>query len=92
MPRPFKKTYADKIPNWVEQMEKDGKSKEDIKHALALKSEKYIDKYGNKSRVGMVIDMYSTGDVKKTESMKVKPSYSGSMQPKDSNCLVGVFD
>ena len=79
LPKPFKKTYVDKIPNWVDQMEKDGKSKEDIKQALTLKSEKYIDKYGNKSRVGMVIDMYSTEDPQKNESMKVKPSYSGSV-------------
>mmetsp|Transcript_56957 Transcript_56957/g.78312 ORF Transcript_56957/g.78312 Transcript_56957/m.78312 type:complete len:102 (+) Transcript_56957:1305-1610(+) len=89
MPKPFKKTFVDKIPNWVQRMEEEGKSQEEIKDHLAMKSSKYIDKYGNKSQVGMIIDMYNHVDPKKVDAMQVKPSYNATTVNKD---LLREFD
>ena len=58
-PKPFKKTYVDKIPEWVEKLRKEGKSDEEIKAAIRGKELKYISKWGNKSKVGAIINEYN---------------------------------
>lgn len=70
-------------------MQDEGKSQEEIKEQLTLKSNKYIDKYGNKSQVGMIIDMYNHVDPTKVDAMQVKPSYNSQAVNKD---LLGEFD
>ena len=45
----------DKLPDWIETFKKDGKSDEEIEKLLQEKKAKYVDKWGNKSRVGILL-------------------------------------
>lgn len=43
------------MPEWLNKWESDGKSPEEIQKLFNEKRDKYIDKWGNKSRVGSFI-------------------------------------
>lgn len=58
-PKPFKKTYVDKIPEWVEKARQDGKTDDEIRDMIRGKELKYISKWGNKSKVGAIINEYN---------------------------------
>ena len=51
-PKPFKNTFADKVPIWIEEMVRQGKSREEITAFLESKTERYVHKWGNSSKVG----------------------------------------
>ena len=59
VPKPFKKTYVDKIPEWIDTCKQDGKSEQEILQMLRQKEIKYISKWGNKSKVGAIINDYN---------------------------------
>ena len=57
MPKAYKKTLVDKMPDWVTKMKEQGHTDEEIKQFLAQKTEKHINKHSNKSRIGLILDM-----------------------------------
>ena len=54
-------SYADKMPDWIEQHKTDGLTELEINDMLKEKAKKYIDKWGNKSKVGNLINSYDDG-------------------------------
>ena len=46
----------DKIPPLIERLRNDGKSDEEIQQALNEKKIKSIEKYGNKSKIGLILN------------------------------------
>lgn len=58
MPKPFKKTYVDKLPEWVEKFKAEGLKDAEIAEIIKGKTHKYVDKWGNKSKVGALINSY----------------------------------
>lgn len=59
MPKPFKKTYADKMPEWIIKFRQEGLSDTEINDILKGKANKYINKWGNCSKVGILINNYN---------------------------------
>ena len=47
---------ADKIPVLIEQLKKEGKSDAEIKEILANKKIHSVEKYGNKSKIGLLFE------------------------------------
>jgi len=59
VPKPYKKTYADKLPEWVTKFRQEGLSDAEINDVLKGKESRYINKWGNSSRVGVLINNYN---------------------------------
>jgi len=59
VPRPFKKTLVDKMPDWIEKYRSEGLEDAEIDQILKEKQHKYIEKWGNKSRVGVLLNSYN---------------------------------
>ena len=62
LPKPFKKTFYDKMPEWFDQYKANGMSETQIKERLQGKTEKYIGKWGNTSKVGLLINSSDDND------------------------------
>ena len=56
IPTEFKKTLPDKIQIMKNSLIEEGRSPEQIKQAVETKKIKTIEKYGNRSKVGMILD------------------------------------
>ena len=50
-------SLADKIPNLIEKLKQEGKDDGAIRDALDEKKVLSVEKYGNKSKVGLILDM-----------------------------------
>mmetsp|Transcript_5777 Transcript_5777/g.9900 ORF Transcript_5777/g.9900 Transcript_5777/m.9900 type:complete len:256 (-) Transcript_5777:30-797(-) len=59
IPKDFKRTLGDKIPELIEKMRGEGRSEKEIREAVQAKKSKSVEKYGNKSKVGLVLDMHN---------------------------------
>lgn len=57
IPKEFKKSLADKIPNLIEKLKKEGKDESSIQDMIEQKKINQVEKYGNKSKVGLILDM-----------------------------------
>lgn len=73
IPRAFKLTLTDKMPEWVQKMRDEGMSDDQIKTAINSKQQAYIDKWGNKSRVGILLGDYNDEIVQKTKLQVKSP-------------------
>lgn len=60
IPKPFKKTLVDKMPTWTEKLKEEGMTDREVKEVIDGKIQKYIDKWGLKSRVGILLNSYNT--------------------------------
>ena len=47
------------MPLWVEKLKQEGMTEEQIKEVIDGKTQKYIQKWGNKSRVGILLSNYN---------------------------------
>ena len=61
MPKPFKKTLTDKLPEWEDKFRAEGLQEADIQKILKGKNEKYVGKWGNTSKVGIIINSMDDG-------------------------------
>mmetsp|Transcript_12175 Transcript_12175/g.16514 ORF Transcript_12175/g.16514 Transcript_12175/m.16514 type:complete len:94 (+) Transcript_12175:1140-1421(+) len=59
MPKPYKKTYADKLPEWISRFRAEGVTDTEINEILKGKAHKYKGKWGNASKVGILINNYN---------------------------------
>ena len=50
--------YTDKLPEWVEKFRAEGLKDPEIDEIIKGKAEKYINKWGNTSKVGILINAY----------------------------------
>ena len=50
--------YTDKLPEWVEKFRAEGLQDAEIEAIIKGKSEKYNGKWGNTSKVGILINAY----------------------------------
>lgn len=50
--------YYDKVPDWIDRFRAEGLSENEIKEILRGKTEKYIGKWGNTSKVGILINAF----------------------------------
>ena len=53
-------SFSDKLPEWIVKFKQEGISDQEIAEIIKGKTEKYIGKWGNKSKVGMLIKTYDT--------------------------------
>ena len=51
--------YADKMPDWYKKFRDEGKNEDEIAELIDKKREKYVEKWGNKSRVGVLLNSYN---------------------------------
>ena len=51
--------YVDKMPDWYAKFRAEGKDEDEIAEIINQKKEKYVDKWGNKSRVGVLLNSYN---------------------------------
>ena len=51
-------SYTDKLPEWVEKFRAEGLKDAEIEEIIKGKTEKYIGKWGNTSKVGILINAY----------------------------------
>jgi len=70
MPKPFKKTFSDKLPEWIGKFRDEGLKDDEISEILKGKASKYINKWGNASKVGILINNYNN---QKNEQLAMKP-------------------
>jgi hypothetical protein len=59
--RLFLYRLVDKLPDWIESFKKEGKTDAEIDQLLQDKKAKYVDKWGNKSRVGILMSDHNAG-------------------------------
>ena len=50
--------YTDKLPEWIEKFRAEGLKDSEIDEIIKGKAEKYINKWGNTSKVGILINAY----------------------------------
>lgn len=60
VPKPFKKTFEDKLPEWIDKFRQEGVSDAEINEIIKGKTAKYIGKWGNTSKVGVLINNYNS--------------------------------
>ena len=48
--------YVDKLPDWILKYKQEGKTDAEIDVIIKGKTSKYVDKWGNKSKVGALIN------------------------------------
>ena len=53
-------SYTDKLPEWIEKFRSEGLKDEEISEILKGKEEKYVTKWGNNSKVGLLINHYAS--------------------------------
>ena len=53
-------SFSDKLPEWIVKFKQEGISDQEIAEIIKGKTEKYIGKWDNKSKVGMLINSYDT--------------------------------
>lgn len=53
------KSYADKMPEWITKFRTEGLSDAEINDIMKGKASKYINKWGNSSKVGILINNYN---------------------------------
>ena len=51
-------SYTDKLPEWIEKFRAEGLKDAEIEEILKGKTDKYIGKWGNTSKVGILINAY----------------------------------
>ena len=51
-------SYTDKIPEWINKFRAEGLKEAEIQEILRGKTERYIGKWGNTSKVGILINAY----------------------------------
>ena len=51
--------YVDKMPDWYKKFRDEGKNEDEIAELIDKKREKYVEKWGNKSRVGVLLNSYN---------------------------------
>ena len=51
-------SYTDKLPEWIEKFRAEGLKDVEIEEIIKGKTEKYIGKWGNTSKVGILINAY----------------------------------
>lgn len=56
IPKDFKKNLAEKIPIMMEQLKSQGLNEEEITRAILEKRAQSIEKYGNKSKIGLLLE------------------------------------
>lgn len=56
IPVQYKKSLAEKIPLMVDRLKEEGANEDQIKQAIFAKKIKSIEKYGNRSKVGMLMN------------------------------------
>lgn len=69
-PKPFKKTYEDKIPDWIARYRGEGMKDEEIAQILFEKERKYVNKWGNRSKVGGLLNS-ALDDPEIVETVKI---------------------
>lgn len=52
-------SYVDKMPDWYAKFRAEGKSEDEIAEIIDMKKSKYVEKWGNKSRVGVLLNSYN---------------------------------
>lgn len=70
-PKPFKKTYEDKIPEWIQLCRTEGKKDDEIAQLLFEKERKYVNKWGNRSQIGGLMNP-AMDDAELAETVKVR--------------------
>ena len=81
VPKPFKKTFVDKIPEWIEKCKEEGKDLDQTKDMLRQKELKYIEKWGNKSRVGAIINNYNIESLNTALEARAQPQSMTCLSP-----------
>ena len=66
-------SYADKVPEWIDRYRQEGMTDTDLEQLIKSKAEKYQGKWGNNSRVGILINNYGTSEHADAEKLKMKP-------------------
>lgn len=56
VPKQFNVGLADKIPVLIEKLKSEGKSDAEIKEVLQSKKVRSVEKYGNKSKIGLLFE------------------------------------
>ena len=51
-------SYSDKLPEWINKFKAEGMTEEEINDIIKGKAEKYIGKWGNHSKVGVLLNRY----------------------------------
>ena len=64
------------MPLWIEKMKDEGMSDEQIREVIAGKTQKYIDKWGNKSRVGVLLCNYNNEVAQRNKLTVQAPRFS----------------
>lgn len=72
MPKPYKKTYTDKLPEWISKFKAEGMTDAEIGEVIKGKAAKYIGKWGNHSKVGVLINRYDN-EQQALEELTEKP-------------------
>lgn len=66
-----RRRYVDKLPEWIEKFKAEGLKDADIAEIIKGKTHKYVDKWGNKSKVGALINSYDEQNM--AAHMKIQP-------------------
>lgn len=77
MPKPFKKTYEDKMGEWIERYKREGMSLNDVQNAINQKKVTYMGKYGNRSSVGDVLATTSERKQQALAATLASPRHGG---------------
>lgn len=74
--------FVDKLPEWIDRFRAEGLTDTEIQEVIRGKAQKYIDKWGNSSRVGILINSYNNEQRQKA-SLQSSPKQAGvhSRQP-----------
>ena len=68
--------FEDKLPEWIDRFRAEGMTDQEIANVLQGKAEKYIDKWGNSSKVGVLINSYNNL-AKQMSSLQSSPKREG---------------
>ena len=55
--------FTDKMPEWIMKFKQEGLTDVEISEIIKGKTEKYIGKWGNTSKVGVLINNYDTARI-----------------------------
>ena len=66
--------YYDKVPDWIDRFRAEGLSENEIQEILRGKTEKYIGKWGNTSKVGILINAFDDQNQSKRNQARLMMS------------------
>ena len=69
----FRYRFADKLPEWIDKFKAEGLTDAQIQDIIRGKEQKYINKWGNTSKVGILINNYSDARERSEQQLQMKP-------------------